>query len=483
MKNILVLLLLFGFTAVPVYAQSQPPTFTENEISTTFPEAITFHLELEPNHTDIKRILLRYGTNGRSCQDGGSLQSVDFNYSSTIKTEWEWELDRSGAIPPGARIWWQWEVEDEDGNITISDRQEHEIVDNNHRWQTIDRNGITVHWYRGDNAFGEAMYTQTANSLAHLQNDLGLPQPDNVQLWFYESGAAVQDALVNVPEWTGGVAFSEYGITVLGVAPGQDDWAADIVPHELTHLLEGILTFNCRGIDLPTWLAEGLARYAEGDADLDAINSLEKSLNEERLPSLKSLSAGFSAYSDGAGLAYTYSGQVAAYLIDTFGTEQMTLLLQTMQAGSDVDEAMLEVYGFDTNGLDVAWRTAQGYQPTPTSAADAAALAATPTPVPTIALGGIPQSSTATPTSVKTAVPTASSTPVATATLQATATIIATAVLEEVAAVVTAESTPVSTENTQPIKNSNFNWWLPLLIVSVITILVVTFWQYKKHQG
>ena len=484
MKYFWILCILLGLTAVPVQAQAETPIFIDNHITPDFPETITFHLSLDTNETEIKRVLLRYGTNGRSCQDGGSLQSVKFEPDKVVETEWEWELRRSGAIPPGALVWWQWEIQDTDGNITTSKRQEYVVADDNHQWQSIDRNGIAINWYDASSSFGEAMYTQTENSLNHLQTNLGLPQPENVQLWFYDSGSAVQDALVNVPEWTGGVAFPEYGITVLGVAPGQDEWAAHIVPHELTHLLEGILTFNCRGIRLPTWLSEGLARYAEGDVDTEALARLETALAKENLPSLKSLSAGFSAYSDGAGLAYTYSGQIVAYLMDTYGPEQMTVLLQTMQAGSDIDAALQTVYGFDTYGLDAVWRTEQGYAPTPTSAADAAALAASATPVPTIALGGIPQANTATPpmTPAVTAVP--STTPSPQATIQATATIMPTNVIEEVASPGTPTNPSDETEpETQPSKQTPFNWIWLLFIVGSVSVFVVIVWQYKKRKG
>ncbi len=196
------------------------------------------------------------------------------------------------------------------------------------------------------------------------------------------------------------------------MAPGEETWAANIVPHELTHLLEGILTYNCRGIRLPTWLSEGLARYAEGEADPADVDRMLDALAAGSLPPLKSLAAGFSAYSDGASLAYTQSGQVVAYLVSLDGPEQMTELLRTMQQGQDVDDALMAVYEFDTADLDAAWRTSLGYQPTPTSAADAAALAATATPVPTIALGGIPQSETAVPEPSATTPPTLEATAV-----------------------------------------------------------------------
>jgi hypothetical protein len=289
----------------------------------------------------------------------------------------------------------------------------------------------------------------------------------------------VQEAIVNVPEWTGGVAFPEYGITVLGVAPGQEGWAAEIVPHEMTQLLEGILTFNCRGVRLPTWLVEGLARFAEGEAEATAVNRLLAGLEAGSLPPLKSLAAGFSAYSDGAGMAYTQSGQVVAYLVELAGPEQMTELLQMMQQGNDVDEALTAVYGFDTAGLDASWRTSLGYVPTPTSAADAAALAATATPVPTIALGGIPQLATAVPEPSATVPPTNTATPIATVTPEPTDA--PTSTPQAVAQNPTSTPLPATAvpEITPPVKSNNTLW---LGLIGGLAALVITAFIVLKSQ-
>ncbi|MCA9876052.1 MAG: hypothetical protein KC441_20405 [Anaerolineales bacterium] len=483
MRRALLFCVLVWVTAVPLttQAQSTPITISQNEIEPSFPETIRFRARVEAE-TAVERVTLRYGTNGRSCQSSGSLQNITFEKGETVEAEWEWELRRSGAIPPGAMVWWQWEVEDADGHTLISDRQEYVVVDSAHTWQTLAAEGLTVSWYRGDETFGQAMLDQSQRSLAYLQDDLGLPQPEMVQLWFYDSASAVRDALVNVPEWTGGVAFPEYGITVLGVAPGEETWAGEIIPHELTHLLEGILTFNCRGVRLPTWLSEGLARHAEGEASAAEVDRLLMALAAGSLPPLKSLASGFSAYSDGAGLAYTQSGQVVAYLVNRDGPEKMTALLQLMQSGENVDAALTAVYGLDTVGLDADWRTSLGYAPTPTSAADAAASALTATPVPTIALGGIPQAATAvpgpapsqTPAPTSTAVPSPTNTPVSSSSPQA------------IVAAQTFTNTPVPTpavvSSTDPSSGSIVWFWsLGGLLAAAALIFIVL--RFVKSRG
>lgn len=383
------LIFLFAWGVDNIQAQNNPIVITDQDTTISLPDSINFAISAESN-TPITRITLVYGANSLSCQGGGASQRMDIETGTTVETDWDWDLDRSGAIPPGATIWWQWEVEDEAGNIEVTERETAVLIDTIHNWQTLTAEGVTVHWYTGNRAFGQKMLTQAINSLENISSQFGVEQPDNIQIWFYESSADVQDAIVNVPEWTGGVAFSEYGITVLGVAPEQDDWAAQIIPHELAHLVVGVRMFNCRGTFLPTWLNEGLARYVEGPTKPRATEALQTALTNGTLPPLRTLGSGFSAYGNQASLSYTQSSEVVGYLINTYGSESIDQLLGLIQSGQTIDNALNDVYGLNTDTLDAEWRTSLGYIPTPTSEADAIALQATPTTIPTLALGGIP---------------------------------------------------------------------------------------------
>ena len=73
----------------------------------------------------------------------------------------------------------------------------------------------------------------------------------------------------------------------------------------------------------------------------------------------------------------------------------MTDLLTALRDAKPIDDALLEVYGFDTDGLDSAWRQSVGAAPLLVAQATAQP---TPTFVPTfIPIAGIPQAVTATP--------------------------------------------------------------------------------------
>jgi hypothetical protein len=68
------------------------------------------------------------------------------------------------------------------------------------------------------------------------------------------------------------------------------------------------------------------------------------------------------------------------YLLEAHGREPLLGLLEAAQAGSRPDAALAEVYGFDTDGLDRAWREWIG---APALPADSSAAESTPTLMPT----------------------------------------------------------------------------------------------------
>lgn len=83
---------------------------------------------------------------------------------------------------------------------------------------------------------------------------------------------------------------------------------------------------------------------------------LDQALNDNNLITLRSLNGGFSELPDKANLSYSQSYSVVKFMIDTYGQQKMTDLLIALRDAKPIDQALLEVYGFDTDGLDSAWR-------------------------------------------------------------------------------------------------------------------------------
>src|SRR5215216_2132962 len=184
----------------------------------------------------------------------------------------------------------------------------------------------------------------------------------------------------------GRTAFPDQNIVILGISRADLDWGRDAIVHELTHVLVGHLTFSCLG-DVPTWLNEGLAVYSEGELDPASESQLEVAIRDDTLLTVRSLSSGFSEVADKAYLSYSQSYSITKFLVEMYGQEKMTSLLVSLRDGLTIDQALMETYGFNVDGLEAAWREAIGAQLHSVSAQPT--VQPSPTFVPTIVpIGG-----------------------------------------------------------------------------------------------
>jgi hypothetical protein len=448
---IFTLALIFCIPASTVFAQAVIQLW-ENQLVSQFPDGVRFHLHVVSG-VEIESIVLVYGMDGRTCQQSAASKSMDFEPASSVELDWDWEWKRSGILPPGTQLWWQWEITAADGATLTTPKEMVVIQDQRYSWKSITGNGVTVQWHQGDEAFGEAIHTLAVESLGRIEAEMGLTIEDQIDITIYPTAEQVREALLTTTEWTGGVAFPDHNSMIIGVAPTELDWAGTIIPHELNHLVVGALVFNCHGVWLPTWLSEGLAEMSEGALINEQRDLVISALEEDRLPALISLTRSFSAYGDSAHLSYVQSSMVVRFLVEGYGPERLAQLLAIMQAGDQIDSALEQVYGLDTPALDSAWRASLGFAET-VNIPGGEMVAPTSTLVPTIAPiePSFQVTSTSPPTSVvEPATPTAAPT--------------ATAILPT--------STPASLELDPPLAPPAVESGLPsstIMIVGVISV-------------
>jgi hypothetical protein len=265
-------------------------------------------------------------------------------------------------------------VQDANGAQFTSPRQKIIWLDSIHSWQVISGGNIDLHYYEGGQAFGQALHDAAAQALVRLSQDVGLNPEKPVDIYIYANTNDLKDAILYEPAWVGGQAFPENNIVIIGVSADQLEWGKSTEAHELTHVLVGHLTFSCLGF-IPTWLNEGLAMYGEGGPQPAEVAQFDQAKAADQLPALRSLSGNFSEESDRANLSYTVSYSVVNFLIQTYGRDKMTALLIALRDGATADGALQAVYGFDTDGLEDAWRASVGAAPRIGTS--------NPTPVPT----------------------------------------------------------------------------------------------------
>jgi hypothetical protein len=402
--KVLILLLIILAPLGSVRA-AQDVQISENQATLDFPNTISFAARLQSAAT-ISSITLEYGTGQSTCGEVIAKAFPQFTPGSNVQVEWTWDMRQSGSLPPGATIWWRWRYADQTGKESVSEQKSVTWLDSVHSWQTLEGDKLRLHWYGEDQAFGQVMLEAGVRGLQFNAQQSGLNTDEPIDLYVYPNYNDMRDAILYEPSWTGGMAFPEHNIVIMGLSQGDTNWDQSTVVHELTHVLVGHLTFSCLGI-VPTWLNEGLAVYSEGDLDPSSAAQLQEAIQQNTLLSVRSLSAGFSEVPDKAYLSYSQSYSLVKFLIDTYGQAKMTALLTTLRDGSSVDEALTKVYGFDVEGLEDAWRQAIHAQARPASAQPTAQP--TPTFVPTIVpVGGLQSGAPSTPPAVPTSSFTAS---------------------------------------------------------------------------
>jgi hypothetical protein len=319
-----------------------------------FPSALVFKIKAA-SQSDITKIRLHYQVDRMNYAQVTSEAWPDFTPSPKVETKWVWDM-RKVSLPAGATVRYWWTIEDKSGDKLITPADKIRFDDLRYSWQRLAVGQLSLLWYKGSQSFAEELMAACQQALERLAEDTGVYLEKPINLYIYASTEDLRGAMIFPQEWTGGVAFTEYGIIAIGVPLSELDWGKRALAHELGHTVTHQLTFSPYGAVLPTWLDEGLAMHAEGEPDSYLQSWLKKAISQQKLISVRSLSSPFSAKPEEAYISYAESQSLVEFLIQNHGKDKMLRLLKLMQEGNSCDEALTEVYGFDQDGLDKLWR-------------------------------------------------------------------------------------------------------------------------------
>jgi hypothetical protein len=354
----LIISVILLFLSPSLVAAEAGITVTASNVDVNFPSRAVFTVEAE-SYVNIVDARLYYQVDKMNYAEVVSEGWAEFTPASTIKANWVWDM-RNASLPPGAEVTYWWMIEDADGNRVETSPEIMHFDDDRYLWQsltgTISQGGeLIIFWYEGSDTFARELMDACQEGLAMLTQDIGTYPERPIKIYIYASTSDLQEAMIYSQEWTGGVAFADFGIIAISIPPAILDWGKRALVHELTHLVVHQATFSPYG-QLPLWLDEGLAMYSEGELDSDFRSCLEGAIPEDELISVRSLCSPFSAYSEKACLSYAQSYSLVEYLLDSYGQDKMLDLLALLKQGNTYDEALIEVYGFDIDGLDARWR-------------------------------------------------------------------------------------------------------------------------------
>lgn len=387
--------LLIGLILSPAHAAAAPRAGVERDRAViAFPDTVTFSATLQSSAV-ITSVTLEYGNEQQTCGEVVAKAYPQFMPSNSVNVEWTWNMRQSGSLPPGARLWWRWRYADESGAQFTGETQTAVWLDDTHDWQTLSGENLRLHWYGMDRSAAQTMLEAGLESLRRNREWTGLEPDGAIDVYLYPNYNDMRDAILYEPAWTGGLAFSDFNIVIMGLSGGDTTWDKNTIIHELTHVLVGHFAFSCIGA-LPAWLNEGLAMFSEGGLSAGMQSQLDGAVRGNSLQSIRSMSGGFSEIPERATLAYAQSYSVVKFMIETYGQENLIQFLVALRDAKPVDAALHEVYGLDTEGLEDAWRASLGLPPRPVQPQPT--IQPTPTHVPTyVPIQGIPLAVTPTP--------------------------------------------------------------------------------------
>jgi len=327
----------------------------DSSVEVRFPTALVFNLEAESD-SNIVDARVHYQVDRMNYAQVVSEGWPDFTPATRVETSWVWDM-RKSSLPPGASITYWWTVRDAEGGEVETLPAAVHFNDLRYDWQSLSNGDLTLFWYEGKGSFAQELMNACEQGLARLTRDIGPYAEKPIKIYIYASASDLQQAMVFPQEWTGGVAFTEFGIIAIGISPDKINWGKEALVHELTHLVVHQAIFSPYG-ELPTWLDEGLAMYNQGELGSYFRAYLDKAISEDKLISVRSLCSPFSAEPEKAYLSYAESYSLVEYLLTNYGQERMLNLLTLFKEGNTYDGALIKVYGFDIDGLDALWREA-----------------------------------------------------------------------------------------------------------------------------
>jgi len=333
-------------------------TLTSNRAIADFPNTIAFTLD-GSSALPVANITLEYGTSKRSIVSEVSRVEPEYAPEVKIRTSWVWEMKKTGSLPPGASVWWRWRITDEDEWTFLTPSQTIIFEDTRYQWQVETAPNLDIYWHSLGTDLAKELTEGVESRLSRAKLEVNIPEERKPKVFVYTNAEELQSAMLFTKEWTGAVAFPDYNIILTQARADNLEWSKRALAHEITHLLVREATFGPFG-DIPTWLNEGLAQYAEGEMEEYQHKLLDRAIEEDRLISVRSLGSGFPADPGQASLAYAQSLSLVSHLVNTYGWAKMRELLAVFKAGSTYDNALLEVYTFNIDGLEERWRSQAG---------------------------------------------------------------------------------------------------------------------------
>ncbi|MCU0482973.1 MAG: peptidase MA family metallohydrolase [Chloroflexi bacterium] len=272
----------------------------------------------------------------------------------------EWDFVEDGWLVPNTPVSARWRVtvgEGDTATAAVGPAVRVLVEDQRYDWRTKMGDFVTLHWYKGTEAFATRALEIGDEAVRTATTVFGVKETEPIDFFVYADSPGLYGAMgPGTPENVGGQAHPDIRTMFAGIAPGavDDPWVADVVPHELTHLVFATAVENDYHAP-PRWLNEGLATYLSVGYTPEWRRTTAQAVRLGTLIPLHALVSQFPTTSQLFYEAYGISTSAVDYLIRTYGSEAMVELVRSYAGGVSDDEAFVAAIGVDTAAFEAAW--------------------------------------------------------------------------------------------------------------------------------
>ncbi len=344
---------LSGALVAPAVVRAADPVFGKPTIEATFGKGITVTqpVTLDAKPARVELLLTYADANGPLVFEvpAPAAGSTTLTYTAD---------DTDGHTLPNTPVQARWRITPTaDAEPVVGPVVKDVYDDERFDWKTATGDVVRVHWYEGDQAFGERALRIGEEAVRSSGALLGVTETDPVDFFIYADQSAFYDALgPGTRENVGGEAISSIRTLFALIPPSaiDDPWVSIVVPHELTHLVFDTAASNPYHFP-PRWLNEGLAVYLSQGYDSSDRSTVERAARDGKLIPLAGLIGQFPTSAEQFFQAYSESVSAVDFLIRTHGQDALVSLIRSYADGRTDDEAFSAAIGMDTAAFDAAW--------------------------------------------------------------------------------------------------------------------------------
>jgi hypothetical protein len=314
-----------------------------------YPRAIVLRLEIEADE-EIAEVTLFYHLAGKPSRVYGYPQVM---VGRSVSTEFSIRTGGAQYLPAGVEIEYYYRIQDSRGGVLETPHSRVTYLDPAYRWRELRQGDLVVTWHDLSEERVRKVVTDAEARLRVAKEMFGLDDVRPIKAVIFNSRKESDRGLPFVSEAAsqrhlyGGFAFQAYDQFVLS---GLSEHG---ITHEATHLLLGQAVSSPLA-KIPAWLNEGLATYFEA-SDFGRARTVAGAARGRRLLRLRSMGA-VPGRPEDVVVFYAQAWSVVTHMIETHGAERMGALLDALDSGLEIDEALRSVYGMGVDGLEAEWR-------------------------------------------------------------------------------------------------------------------------------